>query len=105
MGRVSGTWTVGLVAVLAIGLVTLGGLRLAGPRRAAALVPQRVVVVVVDTLRRDHLPFYGYGRPTAPFLSGLAKEGVVFEQAFSTSSWTAPSTSTASRWACGPPAS
>ena len=92
MGRVSGTWTVGLVAALSVGLVTLFGLRLAGPRSAAGLAPKRVVVVVVDTLRRDHLPFYGYARDTAPFLSGLARESVVFEQAFSTSSWTAPST-------------
>ena len=45
-----------------------------------------VVVVVIDTLRPDHLGFYGYGRETAPFLADLAQRSVVFERAFSTSS-------------------
>lgn len=51
-----------------------------------------VVVIVVDTLRADHLPFYGYARNTAPFLTELAKQGVVFTRTFSASSWTAPAT-------------
>jgi len=51
-----------------------------------------VVVVVIDTLRADRLPFYGHDRDTAPFLGELAERGVVFERAWSTSSWTAPST-------------
>ena len=33
---------------------------------------ERIVFVSLDTLRADHLPFYGYPRDTAPFLSGLA---------------------------------
>ena len=53
-----------------------------------------VVVIVIDTLRPDHLPTYGYARNTAPFLDGLAKDGHVFDRAWSTSSWTAPSTGT-----------
>ena len=57
--------------------------------------PQRpnVVVIFLDTLRPDYLGFYGYEKEMAPFLAGLANESVVFERAFSTSSWTAPSTS------------
>jgi len=51
-----------------------------------------VVLVVVDTLRADHLPIHGYPRDTAPFLSELAERGVVFERAWSASSWTAPAT-------------
>jgi arylsulfatase A-like enzyme len=51
-----------------------------------------VVVIVIDTLRADHLPMYGYEKNTAPFLSELAQKGVLFENAFSASSWTAPST-------------
>ena len=51
-----------------------------------------VVVVVIDTLRVDHLPFYGYAKDTAPFLSRLAARGVVFEKAYAASSWTAPAT-------------
>jgi len=51
-----------------------------------------VVVVVIDTLRFDHLPFYGYAKDTAPFLAKLAARGVVFEKAYAASSWTAPAT-------------
>ena len=51
-----------------------------------------VVVVLIDTLRADRLPFYGYPVDTAPFLSELAEDSVVFEKAWSTTSWTAPAT-------------
>jgi arylsulfatase A-like enzyme len=51
-----------------------------------------VVVVVIDTLRADRLPFYGYPKETAPFLSRLAARGVVFDKAYAASSWTAPAT-------------
>lgn len=56
--------------------------------------PQRpnVVLIVVDTLRADHLPFHGYEMDTAPFLDKIASESAVFERAFAASSWTAPST-------------
>ena len=51
-----------------------------------------VVVIVIDTLRADHLPFYGYSKNTTPFLLGLSQKGTVFEKTYSTSSWTAPAT-------------
>ncbi|MCH7891867.1 MAG: sulfatase-like hydrolase/transferase [Gemmatimonadetes bacterium] len=35
---------------------------------------------------------YGYNRRTTPTLERLASEGVVFERAYSNSSWTLPST-------------
>lgn len=56
------------------------------PRR-----PSAIVLVTVDTLRADAVSFAGYGRPTTPFLDGLAKEGVVFTHAYAPSSWTPPS--------------
>lgn len=51
-----------------------------------------IVLIVIDTLRQDHLPFYGYERDTAPFLTALAGRSAVFQNAYSTSSWTAPCT-------------
>ena len=48
------------------------------------------VLIVVDTLRADHLGIYGYRRPTSPRLDEWAQRGVVFEHAFSTSPWTLP---------------
>lgn len=52
-----------------------------------------VVVILVDTLRADHLPAYGYKRDTAPFLTSFLNKSTVFEKAFSASCWTAPATS------------
>lgn len=36
---------------------------------------QNVVVIIVDAMRADHLPMYGYHRETTPFLSELYKAG------------------------------
>ena len=51
-----------------------------------------VVLIVIDTLRSDHLSFYGYSQETAPFLSGLAGRSILFKNVFSASSWTSPAT-------------
>jgi arylsulfatase A-like enzyme len=58
--------------------------------RAAAGAPN-VLVIVVDTLRADHVSVYGYPRPTTPNFDRLAKQGVMFENAISASSWSLPS--------------
>jgi len=57
---------------------------------AARLDTPNVIVIVVDTLRADHLASYGYERDTSPFMDKLAVEGVSFENAVSPSSWTQP---------------
>jgi arylsulfatase A-like enzyme len=57
---------------------------------AASDLPN-ILVIVVDTLRADHVSGYGYERPTTPNLDRIAQQGVLFESAFSTSSWTEPS--------------
>ncbi len=50
-----------------------------------------VIVVIIDTLRADHLSAYGYARTTSPNLKWLAAHGVLFENAIAPSSWTLPS--------------
>lgn len=50
-----------------------------------------ILLIVIDTLRADHLGTYGYPRPTSPVLDGLAEQGVLFEQASSSAPWTLPS--------------
>lgn len=57
----------------------------------AEAVPRRVILVTLDTVRADHLSCYGYPLETSPFLDRLAREGVLFENAFSSSSQTGPS--------------
>lgn len=49
-----------------------------------------IVLVSIDTLRQDHVSAYGYSRPTTPTIDRLAAEGALFENAYSTSSWTLP---------------
>ena len=52
--------------------------------------PPNVVLVVLDSVRPDHLSCYGYGRRTTPHIDRLAEESALFEQAYSTSCWTIP---------------
>ena len=54
--------------------------------------PQGVILVWIDTLRWDHLDVYGYSRETAPVLSRMAGEGVLFHDCITPSNWTLPST-------------
>lgn len=56
--------------------------------------PLNVVLIGVDTLRRDHVGCYGYQRPTTPNIDRLAGEGALFEDAVSQAPWTLPSFST-----------
>jgi len=53
--------------------------------------PVNVVIVMVDTLRADHMSAYGYERQTTPFINRFASQGFVFEHARSQSSCTFPS--------------
>jgi len=53
--------------------------------------PQHVLLVVVDTLRADHLSCMGYPRPTSPRIDALAARGTLFENAVSQASFTSPS--------------
>ncbi len=49
-----------------------------------------VVLVVVDTLRADHLSLYGHSRATSPTLDALSNEAQVFERALAHAGWTLP---------------
>jgi arylsulfatase A-like enzyme len=47
-----------------------------------------VVLIVIDTLRADHLGVYGYSHPTSPFLDEQARRSIIFDRAMSQSNWT-----------------
>lgn len=53
--------------------------------------PPDVLVIVLDTVRADHLSTYGYHRQTSPVLSSLSEQGVLFTDVTAPSSWTWPS--------------
>ncbi len=82
-------------SMLVAGVLLMVGCRPpeAPAERAAVRDFENLVVIMIDTLRSDHLPAYGYERPTAPYLSQLAEEGIQL-QGYSASSWTRSSVAT-----------
>ena len=87
-------WLAGIALAVFVAIQGGGWLR---ERQATSNLPEpsadapNVIVIVVDTLRADHLSAYGYERDTSPFIDSLAQDGVKFNAAISPSSWTQPS--------------
>ncbi len=69
-----------------LALVALVG-ACAEPERAR---PPNILFVSIDSLRYDHVGCYGYPFPTSPTIDRLAREGVRFQNALSSTSWTLP---------------
>lgn len=53
--------------------------------------PANVILIGIDTLRRDKLGAYGNPKGLTPNMDRLAEEGILFERMMSPSSWTLPS--------------
>ena len=89
--------TLGMLAMWMLVFAGIQGGKWLHEQSAVARLPRatpgmpNVLVIVVDTLRADHLSSYGYSRPTSPNLDRMAQQGVLFENAISTSSWSLPS--------------
>lgn len=49
-----------------------------------------IILISVDTLRADHLPVYGYTKVKTPAIDALARDGVVFDRAYTHSPQTLP---------------
>jgi arylsulfatase A-like enzyme len=79
-----------VVCGLVLGADWLKERREAG-RSVPAGKPPNVLLIVMDTVRADHLSLYGYARPTSPTLETLAKRGIRFDEACATAPWTLPS--------------
>ncbi len=76
----------GVVSALALLVVAFFWLRPARIKQDTSFL-----VIVVDSMRADHLAPYGYTRATSPVIDGLARDGIVFENAWSQAPWTRPS--------------
>jgi len=62
------------------------------PPTAAPPPPKlNVIVVTIDALRADHMPWHGYERDVAPHLTQIARESVSYSRAYALSSYTAMS--------------
>jgi len=106
LGRREGLATSPIMAVV---LLVLGGaasaaaMRAAGEHRAVVHSPvtsrgtangPSVILLMLDTLRADHLSCYGYDASKTPAIDGLAADGTRFAHAYSQASWTRPSVAT-----------
>lgn len=52
---------------------------------------KNVVLIMIDTLRADHLGVYGYKRNTSPWMDSFAKQNNYATRAIAVAPWTAPS--------------
>jgi arylsulfatase A-like enzyme len=81
-----------LVVVLILAGTVFGSDWLNARREASRAYPPagspNVLLIVLDTVRADHLSVYGYERPTTPTLERLAKRGIRFDAARATAPWT-----------------
>ena len=80
-------WTRLLIVIVFAGLACD---RTTNPMPAAA-EPLNVIIVLIDTLRADHMGTFGYERSTTPFIDRYAADAVVFERARSQAACTFPS--------------
>ena len=69
---------------------------LASPRHAAEPLPDcpgcNLIVIVVDTLRLDHLGYAGYSRETSPAIDAFVADARRYDAAVAQATWTVPST-------------
>jgi arylsulfatase A-like enzyme len=86
-------WMIAVPALVSVCVLSYGRARELSQRAALPPAPNspNVLIIIVDTLRADHVSSYGYARNTSPYLDSLAQQGVLFENAIAPSSWTLPS--------------
>ena len=89
-GRPAGRRRIGAVG-LTLGVFLAALLSTLSCESPPAAGPRHVVLIVVDTLRQDHLGGYGSPRSASPNLDALATDGVQFRRAYAPSPWTLPS--------------
>lgn len=82
---------IGLLAAIGHGRVEHAESRSLAALPAASPGAPNVLLIVLDTVRADHLSAYGWHRETSPNLARFAARGVRFTQARSTAPWTLPS--------------
>jgi len=84
------TFALAAALFIPLGVYVRESLAVAGLPAGSPAAPD-ILVVVVDTLRADHMSALGYARSTTPYLDGLARQGVFYPRAYATSSWSLPS--------------
>ena len=79
------------MAFTSLVLVTCAGMLSCSPDDGARQDSRpNILLVVVDTLRADHVGSYGYARDTTPHLDALAADSIRYTRAFTQAPWTTP---------------
>ncbi len=76
-----------MIGLAAAALISLS----AGNTGCSRATAPSLLLITIDTLRADHLPAYGYHRPTAPQVDALAARGITMDQVVATIPETGPS--------------
>lgn len=86
------TLALGAALAVTVGILAVFFADTRPPRRPPPPRGRNLIVVLVDTLRADHLGIYGYTkRDTSPHLDAFARRGRWFSEVWSTAPWTPPS--------------
>ena len=81
-----------LTLIIVVAVLVVAGVFFAKP----LLIKKRpnILVILIDTLRADHLGVYGYPRDTSPRLDAFARENTIFNNARTAAPWTPPAVAT-----------
>ncbi|MCD4708102.1 MAG: sulfatase [Candidatus Sabulitectum sp.] len=75
-------------------LAVIAGCTSTPPDTSGCRIPsngKNVILIIIDTLRSDHLSCFGYQRNTSPTIDSLADSGTLWLNAQSQAPWTLPS--------------
>jgi len=95
MTRTGGTLVSYILLIVATAIVSLAG----GPSKkelpnelaGGTSAGPNVLLIIIDTLRADHLPAYGYDGIETPAIDRLVMDGIIYKKGFAQASWTKPS--------------
>jgi arylsulfatase A-like enzyme len=94
LADVNSTTMIHRLSALALALLlalSVAGCPGKGRRGAARTEKPPIILIVIDTLRADHVGANGYGRNTTPNIDAFAKTATRFSAAHAAASWTVPS--------------
>jgi arylsulfatase A-like enzyme len=78
-------------AVALATFVALLGVWIHDAGRAQAEDIPNVILILIDSVRPDHLGCYGYDRNTSPHIDEFASEAILFRNAIASAPWSTPS--------------
>ena len=80
-----------IILALSLSIAVIAGV---GIWKYATPVRHNVIILMLDTVRADHLGVYGYKRLTSPNIDCFARENVKFSYTVTAIPWTPPSVAT-----------